>query len=153
MVLGMTIGMASAQVDKTDFSSTSLWDKIFTIIGQDTNADVYAAETYTVNYGETFTKSTAQTRTLCNGNSGLWDVFDIQGTSWNKAYEGIDYINYKCPTYNSGGCVFELYCMPYIYPPTNSICDDWQNGYVKKPKTEMDQYMALYIFITNYILN
>lgn len=154
----------------------TFWEKIsaffrsattFTIVGQDTQADEWnycrtgqICYTYQghnlgrwdVQPGELFVRYDADTQAMCNGHSGLYHIWKIQGTSRVPFYEGIDYVEFRCGTYNTR-CEVELYCMPYDYPPTDSICNSWKSGYEKvsnydKPDDAyiQDPIMPLYDF-------
>lgn len=138
--------------------------QMFTIVGQDNHADVYPrcvqvsgftsvcsgnTAYVTVPAGTTFQSLTTSTRSLCGGKSGLWNIYAVQGGTLYKRWENIDATEWTCSSTNDE-CRAELYCMPYIYPPTESSCDTWgatigySSGQVSlATKTETDPYMPL----------
>jgi len=165
IVIGL-VGNVSAEIEVT---SPTFFEKIlnllrtsqFTIVGQDNHADVLphyisgmsgTQEDYyfKVQQGTSFYKSTSTTRNYCGGNSGLWNVFasDTPNSGIGiPRFEMIDEVEFRC---SSAECQVQLYCMPYVYPPTESSCDSWgaTKGYSAgqvslDTKSAVDSYMPL----------
>jgi len=119
----------------------------FTIVGQDNHASVNPDETWYINPSATFSKTKSQTNSLCNGNSGFYNVFARlpNDNTWYERFELIDDITVSCVSSNQD-CIIELYCMPYDYPPSNTDCNSWESGSQSATKTATDPLMPLLDF-------
>jgi hypothetical protein len=165
LLLSTVAFFASAEEESIIVPPATLWERIkvlfstfqFTIVGQDNHADDYPRFVpgmvgvptdyhFIVDKGTGFEVPAWETRQFCNGKSGLWNVF----AGWTPMFEAIDNINFDCDVQP---CRVQLYCMPYLYPPTQTNCDNWgkDQGYeigsvVRRTKNQLDPHMPLYKF-------
>lgn len=85
-----------------------------------------------------------ETQSMCGGKSGIYNIYQSSGSElWAHAVlEEIDNMQVACM--NSAGCIAELYCMPYQYPPSDYICSNWKSGSKVATSSEEDSGIPLY---------